>query len=332
MTKKLFLIALALLLGAGVRAATPEADGLAARLTALTATYEGRVGVAFIDLRTDREFSINGRKQFMAASVAKLPVMAAAFHLSDLSQYDLQQRLVFHDEDKLGGSGILQWMRGGTEYTRWNLARMMIVLSDNTATRLLVNDLSLAAVNDYIKNSGLTQTAIVDPTMLNEPPSAVLNKTTPRDMARLLAMISRQQGFSAQSKKEMISFMRNQRYRWGIWRGVPPKTVVADKTGNVDGVLNDVGIVYTKRGNYIISIFTEGFKKQRDARLVINAVSRAAYEEFTGEKVYDPPPRKLARRAKRSRVIAKRRSPRRVVVRHQRKKGRYAQVTGRSPR
>jgi beta-lactamase class A len=198
---------------------------------------------------------------------------------------------------------------------------MMIVLSDNTATRLLVNDLGLSTVNDYLSNAGLAQTAIVDPTMLNEPPSATLNKTTPRDMARLLAMICRSQGFSAQSKKEMISFLRNQRYRWGIWRGVPAGTVVADKTGNVEGVLNDAGIVYTKHGNYILSVFTEGFKKQRDARLVINQVSRAAYEEFTGEKVYDPPPRKYRKKS-----IAKRRLSRRPFAKYQPQKGRSGRV------
>ena len=321
--KKLVLISLALLLCGSVRAATLEADGLAARLTAICASHEAKVGVTFIDLRSGREFSINGDRPFMAASVAKVPVLLAAFHLADLGQFDLQQQLVFHEEDKLGGSGILQWMRGGTSYTRWNLARMMIVLSDNTATRLLVNDLSLEAVNDYLKNAGLKQTAIVDPTMLNEPPASDLNKTTPREMARLFAMISHQQGFSAQSKKEMISFLSNQRYRWGIWRGVPPGIKVADKTGNVDEVLNDAGIVYTKHGNYILSVFTNGFKKQRDARLLINQISRAAYEEFTGEKVYD----RIVKKVKR--LTAKRRLSRRPFARYRRPKGRYGRLSDR---
>ena len=193
--KKLLIIALTLLLCGRGYAATLEADGLAARLTALCASYETRVGVAFIDLRSGKEFSLNGAQPFMAASVAKVPVMAAAFHLSDLGRLDLQQKLVFREEDKLGGSGILQWMRGGTAYTRWNLARMMIVLSDNTATRLLVDDLGLPAVNGYINTIGLRQTAIVDPTMLNEPPATALNKTSPLDMAHLLAMIARSPGF-----------------------------------------------------------------------------------------------------------------------------------------
>jgi beta-lactamase class A len=304
-------------LGFSTHAATPEAhSALAQRLTRLCASYEAKVGVTFIDLRSGRELSINGDRPFLAASVAKVPVMAAAFHLADRGELDLQKKLRFREKDKLGGSGILQWMRGGTSYTRWNLARMMIVLSDNTATRLLVNDLGLPAVNAYINSSGLLQTSIVDPTMLNEPPAVSLNKTSPRDMARLLAMIGHSQGFSPQSKKEMLSFMRNQRYRWGIWRGVPPGTVVADKTGNIEGVLNDAGIVFTKQGNYILSVFTNGFKKQRDARLFINRVSQACYEEFTGQKLSLQPSVKSKRRSGRyARVsnrklrLSRRRSP-----------------------
>jgi beta-lactamase class A len=331
MIKKILIIIIVLLSCHRSFAAALEANSsLAQRLTKLCATYEAKVGVAFIDLRSGEEFAINGDQPFMAASVAKVPVMAAAFHLSDLGRYDLQQKLVFREEDKLGGSGILQWLRGGTAYTRWNLSRMMIVLSDNTATRLLVNDLGLPAVNGYIKTIGLRQTEIVDPTMLNEPPATELNLTTPLDMAHLFALIAKSQNFSAQAKKEMASFLKNQRYRWGIWRGVPAGVVVADKTGNVGGVLNDAGIVYTKHGNYVLSVFTIGFKKQHDARILINQVSRAAYEEFTGEKVYDPKP--VKRKLIRKKVIIKRRSPRRPSAPSLRRKGRSGRALNRKLR
>ena len=121
--KKLIITFVALLLCTRSFAAALDVNSsLAQRLTKLCATYEAKVGVAFIDLRSGAEFSINGDLPFMAASVAKVPVMAAAFHFSDLGRYDLQQKLPFREEDKLGGSGILQWMRGGTSYTRWNLA------------------------------------------------------------------------------------------------------------------------------------------------------------------------------------------------------------------
>ncbi len=284
---------------------------LQAKLVRLAATSEGKVGIIFIDLKGSREASANGRQLFPAASVAKVPVMAAAFHLSDAGKLDLQQRIRFRESDKLEGAGVLRWMKAGQEYTLWNLLRLMITLSDNTATKLAIDTIGLPVINGYIKTIGLNNTQIIDPTMLVEPPAANNNLTSPDDMARLLVRIYNCRGFSKTSSKQMIAWMNYQRYRWGIWRGVPPGTYVADKTGNLDGILNDVGIVYTRKGNYVLSIFTQGFKKTRNARLLINEISRVVYEEYTGEKVVQVTKPKLSRRPS---VKSKRRSGRRGAV------------------
>jgi beta-lactamase class A len=203
----------------------------------------------------------------------------------------------------------------------------MIVLSDNTATKLLVDCIGMPQINTYLKNAGIEDSAITDPTMLKEPPAFDNNRTTPLDMARLLKKIYHGEGFSLRGKKEMLSFMRQQRYRWGLWRGVPPGTVIADKTGNLEGILNDVGIVHTKQGNYILSVFTHGFKKQRDARRFINELSRAAYEEYTGEKVIQ----KQAK-SKKTKKITKRRLRHRPSVKYQRRSGHRGAASGHKSR
>lgn len=269
---------------------------LAQKLTRLASTSEGRVGIAFIDLKSSREVNVKGNQLFPAASVAKVPVMAAAFHLSDSGQLDLQQRVRFKESDKLEGAGVLRWMKAGQEYTLWNLIRLMITLSDNTATKIVIDAIGLPAINTYMRQSGLKQTIINDPTMLVEPPASNNNLTSPDDMARLLVRIYNCRGFAKKSSKQMIAWMNYQRYRWGIWRGVPPGTYVANKTGNLEGILNDAGIVYTKKGNYVLSIFTWGFKRTRTARLLINEISRVVYENYTGEKAGQVTKPKLSRR------------------------------------
>jgi len=254
------------------------------KLIRLLAPCGEKAGVCFIDLKTGWELQINGRKKFPAASVIKLAVMAAAYHLSDTGQLDLGKKLPLRESDKLGGSGVLQWMKAGREYTLWNLVRLMIVLSDNTATRMLVNEMGKENINLYLHAIDLNQSDIVDETMLNEPPLP-MNLTTPEEMAMLLLKIQQARIFQPDSSKEMLNFMKNQRYRWGIWRGVPHGIIVADKTGEVGGVLNDAGIVYSPSGPYVISIFTHGFGKLREAREIINQVSALVYEAYTGTKV-----------------------------------------------
>jgi len=272
------------------------------KLSQLLAPYGEKVGVCFIDLKTGWELQINGRKPYPAASVIKLAVLAAAYHLSDTGQLDLGRKLPLKDSDKLGGSGVLQWMKAGREYTLWNLARMMIVLSDNTATRMLVNEMGKENINLYLHSIDLNQSDIVDETMLNEPPLP-MNLTTPEEMAMLLLKIQQARIFKPNSSKEMLNFMKNQRYRWGIWRGVPRGIIVADKTGEVDKVLNDAGIVYSPSGPFILSVFTHGFGKLREAREIINQVSAIVYEAYTGTKV------NLAKPAVKKKIVKKYRKP-----------------------
>ncbi|KAF0135073.1 MAG: beta-lactamase [Candidatus Saganbacteria bacterium] len=244
-----------------------------------------KAGMVFIDLKSGCELSIGGSREFPAASVAKLPVMAAAYHLSQNGIINLNNKIQFREADRMEGSGVLRWMKAGRSYTIFNLIRLMIVLSDNSATKMLVDCIGAPVVNGYLAEAGITKTRITDHTMLVEPPSAEVNMTTPYEMAVLVRKIFKQDGFNKESARQMLSFMKSQKYRWGIWRGVPPGVIVADKTGNLEKILNDVGIVYTKNGCYILSIFTHGYAKQRDARIMINEISKVVYEEYTGEKV-----------------------------------------------
>ncbi|HTY12822.1 MAG TPA: serine hydrolase [Candidatus Omnitrophota bacterium] len=281
----------------------------------------GRVGYVFIDARTGLGVQVNGTMEFPAASVAKVPVLCAIFHAAYSDPDLLQKKLRYKESDRVGGSGVLQWMRADTDYTVWNLARLMIVLSDNVATRILVENFGMKNINQYLEENGLKATRVTDPTMLVEPPSSEVNLTSPYEMAKLISMIARGDGFSPADQKDMLSFMRHQRYHWGIWRGVPAGVVVADKTGNLGGILNDAGIVYSKSGNYILSIFTWGFKKQREARLLINDLSKTTYETYTGEKVIKPvkktwhrPVRKL-KRTKAIRIKSKKHRTRKFIKR-----------------
>lgn len=251
-------------------------------LHALTAPHSNKVGLCFIDLETNRKILINADRQYPAASVAKMPVMTAAYQLAEQKKIDLNKQIVFKEEHKIGGSGVLRWMKAGNIYTIRNLIRLMISISDNTATKLVVEELGYSQINGHIKSLGLKGTRIVDKTMLNEPTDKNINITTPYDMANLCLLIKNSDLFSDASKKEMLAYMKNQYYRWGICRGVPKGVVIANKTGNHEGVLNDVGIIYSPTGNYVLSIFTFGIEKKRTARELINKISEIVYQTYCG--------------------------------------------------
>ena len=284
--KKISTFLIAVIFFSGNAFAAPRFAGLGKQLKVIAYKNYGmkvvrgyKIGIAFQDMRTGYRLSVNGNSVFPAASIIKLPVMASIYSLADRGKIDLNQKIRFGDRDKLPGAGVLQWLRP-TSYKLWNLCRMMISLSDNTATRLCVNRVGKANVNRYCKRIGLYRTCMLDETALAERPNLRINRTTPLDILKLLVRIEKGSGFSKASRKEMLSFMFNQKYRFGIPRVLPPNFRCANKTGNLERVLHDAAIVYSPRGTYVLCVFTKGFVRDRQARLVINEVSAAVSRHY----------------------------------------------------
>jgi len=156
----------------------------------------------------------------------------------------------------------------------------MISISDNTATYVLALMSGKENVNSYMRRIGLSNTRLLDETALVERPRPNYNRTTPNDIAYLLLRIQRGAGFSKASRADMIKFMRNQKYVFGIPRTLPKNFSCANKTGKLTNVLHDAAIVYSPRGSYVLCVFTQGFKNDTDARIVMNRVSRIVAEYY----------------------------------------------------
>ena len=224
MLKKLFsvgLLSLVFITAARAELTPDKEQALYDRFVKLTIPFGQKVGLAFIDLRTGKELTINGTQEFPTASVGKVPVMAAAYALAENSQLNLDTKVRYRPQDRLGGSGILQWTPCGRYYSLRRLISLMIMHSDNTATKMVVDNLGLDAINGYLQAQGLSGIVIADPTMLREPPLDRRNITTPLAMAHLVARIEQRQGFSESSVAEMLQFMRNQKYHWGALARCP---------------------------------------------------------------------------------------------------------------
>ena len=257
-----------LLLTGSMHAADNDLD---TRITALTAPFKGAVMIYAKNLRTGREFARGADTKVRTASTIKLPVLCALESLIAAGTVRWDERIVLKADDKVTGSGVLGNLADGTDLTVRNLAILMIIVSDNTATNLILDRISADAVNDYLDAIGLPLTRSNrkvrgDGTKLKEPTGWSragqlednkkygLGVTTPREMVRLLEMLEQGKVVSAAASSDILEIMKMQQVRDGIARHAPEELVIASKSGSLDALRSDVGIVYSSSGPIAMAI------------------------------------------------------------------------------
>ncbi|MBV8353988.1 MAG: serine hydrolase, partial [Candidatus Eremiobacteraeota bacterium] len=220
---------------------------------------------------------------FPTASVIKVVIMTTVFRFLDSKALEAQTPVLIHRADIVGGSDTFENATPGRKYPLMSLVQAMIRQSDNTASNALISFLGFDAINRTARHAGMTATALrrhfLDWTAIvrhNE------NVSTPRDMAQLLYEIERGSReslttvASPQSCRRMIEIMLGQEDRDKIPRGLPPHTQVANKTGEITGVRNDVAIVEPFGDTpYVIAVLT---KELRDYDAGLAAIARVAHD------------------------------------------------------
>jgi beta-lactamase class A len=243
----------------------------------LGALMEGRIartpGVVSLyakNLDTGVTYARNADAKVRTASTIKLPVMVECYKAVADGRVKWSTELLLRDEDKVSGSGVLFEFSNGAKIPLRDAMHIMIVLSDNTATNLLIDKLTANAVNKTMDALGLPETRSLrkvrgDGTKLKAPTGWSdaglkeenkkygLGVSTPREMVKLLEMLENGKVVSAAASKEMIEVLKRQQLRDGIARrtGEMP---VATKTGALDHLRSDVGILYTPKGRIAMAI------------------------------------------------------------------------------
>ncbi len=291
--------------------ALPDTTVLQQELQRLEQVYGGHLGVAAKNLETGEVVHFRGGQRFPTASVIKLPLMAAFFHAVDAKQVDPNLRLTLKAEDVKSGSPFLENVSPGLGFTLLDAVRMMIIVSDNTATNLVFQSLGadhesrLKAVNGFLDSKGLR-----DIRFLNPPGSWATKQSTPEasrfgiglsspdDMVSLLDALYKGTLADSASCALMIEILKQQMYQDMIPRYLPAATCktldVAHKTGSIQEVKSDVGLVLSDRVKFAIAIFVDKHPDHRDevenlAVLLAGHVARAVWNHFTGDTGYDRP-------------------------------------------
>ncbi|MFH2109681.1 MAG: serine hydrolase [Candidatus Bathyarchaeota archaeon] len=211
--------------------------------------YPAVMGLHSVSLTDpDDELSLNADEVFPTASIIKVPVLLEFYRQAEEGALDPGEVRALKEEDKVGGSGVLQHLTvGSTVLTLEDYARLMINLSDNTATNVVIDQVGLDNVNGLLQGLGLDATRLARKMQVKGlDPDRVENLSTPRELTGLMEAIHRGEGLSpgvCEKTLVILSLHKPGVIRDAVQNGVD----VADKSGWMGGVECDTGIVYTSK-------------------------------------------------------------------------------------
>ncbi len=269
MFKKTIIIALLLIVSQGIWAQrtkptpTPSVQPptLDEKIKAEIGNFSGKVWIYAKNLDTGKDYGLRADEQVRTASTIKLPIMTEVFH--QIAQGKINWTDEFILKGKQGGSGVLGEFSEGAKIDLRTATNLMIVVSDNTATNLILDKVSSNNVNAFMESLGLKQTKSLrkiggggDAKAYDVPLNKLfgIGVSSPRDMAKLLEMLERGEVVSKEASAEMIAILKRQQFTDGLARNTLDTVPYATKSGALDRLRSDVGIIYTRRGRIVMAI------------------------------------------------------------------------------
>lgn len=228
----------------------------------IVASFKGKVNLFAKNLDTGETYGLNPDERVRTASTIKIAVMIEAFARVAEGKAKWTDEVVLTKEKKVSGSGILGELSDGLKLTLRDAVNLMMILSDNTATNLVLDVLTTDAVNARMESLGFKQIKIMrrvgsgGESMAGKDPENKkfgLGFATPREMVLVMEKLERGEIISPAASKEMIDLMKREQGRNAIGRSlwdVP----MASKYGALDRLRSAVGILYTKKGKIAMAI------------------------------------------------------------------------------
>ena len=258
-----------------------DVTALQAKLETYLAAVSGTVAVSFRDLTTGEGFSIQGDRSVGSASTIKLLIMAELLDQIRQGKYSLTQKITVTKEMYTGGDGILKELEPGHSFTLKEIATLMLIVSDNQATNILIDLLGMDAINARGKALGLTQTVLGRRMMDSEARKQGRdNFISANDMASLLEKLYHKTLIDAPSSEVMLDILLRQQQGGRLQLYLPEELPVAHKCGDLDFLENDGGIIYAENHPYILVVLTSEMPSNKEGREVIGIISKAVYDSI----------------------------------------------------
>ena len=240
------------------------------RIKAELTSYNGKMGV-YIDDFKGNKIEIDSHGSFEAASSIKTFILIDLFQQVHDGTKSLDHRLVYTEENKIDGSGVLQSLDFGVEMKVKNFATLMIIVSDNVATNIMIDYLGLEHINETIKKWGFNETVLHN--KINFEKYDKLGTTTPYDYGRAFTLLHEKTLISKEACEQMLEIFKMQHYNSMLTKDFPQyylagddsfasqeeEISVASKSGSMNACRNDGGLIITPYGEYVIVLFNKEF-------------------------------------------------------------------------
>lgn len=274
----LLLLFLALAISAffGIRSVrgidNPRTENLADVVTKAQTGTTGNYGIYIKNLKNGETYTSNEHRSFPTASLYKLWVMGETYnqvHDGVLKESQMLEEDVEQLHETFGlTNDVAEQKTGRVMYTVEDALERMITVSDNYASLLLAKNVGLANISDFMKDNKLSESKT------GQPPH-----TTAVDIGTLFEKIYKGDVINRQYSNKMLDLLKKQEINDRIPKYLPDETTVAHKTGELDGLRHDAGIVYTDEGDYIIVVLSESDDPNAAAERIAT-LSKAVYDYF----------------------------------------------------
>lgn len=242
---------------------------------------DGVMGVAILDLTSGRSFFLHGDEVFPQASSIKIAVLAELYRQAQNGKLKLSDLYTVNAADLVQDSDIMNGLTPGvTRLTNRDLATMMVAVSDNAATNVLIDHVGMDNVNAMLDSLGLHQTRLRRKMMdLKAASEGRENVATPREMMTLLELIFRGEVLNKDLTDDFFQVLSTHKDSW-IPRSLPDDLKIANKPGALEGVRNDSGIVFAQNRPFVLCVMTTYLRRERDGEEAIAEVAEAAWQMF----------------------------------------------------
>jgi len=243
------------------------------RVQDISLRVDGVVGYSVVDLTSGERIGHLDAATFPTASAIKLAIVYELFKQAEEERIDLEEKVTLERRLAVGGTGVLVEMGTPTLSIR-DYAVLMVTLSDNTATNVLIDRLGMDRIATRMHGLGLTGTKLrrhmMDTAAARRGDE---NVSTPGELARLLGAMN-------ETLPEAIALLKKPKDN-RLRKGLPEGVASADKSGELEGVRVDAGVVYAKNRPYVLCVMTTFLKDEAEGERAIEEISRVAYEYFS---------------------------------------------------